>query len=54
MNHPMTQQENQAAYDAWFVAEVDKGIADCDAGNVLSEEEAKQDMAEFMANLHKK
>jgi len=53
MNHPMTQQEKQAAYDTWFVEEVDKGIADCDAGNVLSEEEAEQDMAEFMANLQK-
>lgn len=54
MNHPMPQQEKQTAYDAWFVAEVDKGIADCDGGNVLSEEDAEQDMAEFMANLHKK
>jgi predicted transcriptional regulator len=54
MNRSMTQQEKQTAYDAWFVAEVDKGIADCDAGNVLSEEEAEQDMVEFMSNLHKK
>lgn len=54
MNHPMTQQEKQAAYVTWFVEEVDKGISDCDAGKVLSEEEAEQDMAEFMSNLQKK
>lgn len=53
MNHPMTQQEKQAAYVTWFVEEVDKGIADCVAGNVLSEEEAEQEMAEFMAKLYR-
>jgi hypothetical protein len=54
MNQPMTPQEKQAAYDAWYIAEVDKGIADCDANNVMTEEEAEAGMAVFMAKLHKK
>ena len=54
MSQPMTKEEKQAAYDAWFIAEVDKGIADCDAGNVLSEEEAEREMDEFMAKLREK
>ncbi len=28
MNKTMTQQEKQEAYNAWFIAEVDKGLAD--------------------------
>ena len=54
MSQPMTKEEKQAAYDAWFIAEVDKGIADCEAGNVLSEEEAEREMNEFMAKLREK
>lgn len=52
MDTPMTQQEKQEAYDAWFVAEVDKGIADCDAGNVLTDAEARKEMDDFMVKLH--
>lgn len=53
MNHPMTQQEKQAAYDAWFVAEVDKGLADIDAGHVVTDTEATAEMEEFFAELAK-
>lgn len=54
MKHPMTQQEKQAMYDAWYIAEVDKGLADIEAGNVLTDEEAEKEMTVFMAKLHKK
>lgn len=54
MNNPMTSQEKQAAYDAWFVAQVDEGIADCDADNVLSHEQAEREMDAFMVKLLKK
>ena len=53
-NKPVTQEEKQQAYDAWFIAEVEKGIADADAGNVLTHAEAQREMAEFMASLHQK
>lgn len=54
MNQPMTKQEKQAAYDAWYIAEVDKGIADCDAGRVLTHEEAEREMDAHMEKLFKK
>ncbi len=53
MNHPMTQQEKQVAYDAWFVAEVDKGLADIDADNVVTDGEATAEMESFFAELAK-
>lgn len=53
MKTPMTQQEKQAAYDAWFVAEVDKGLADLDAGHVVTDAEATADMESFFAALAK-
>ncbi len=52
MSKPMTQQEKQEAYNAWFIAEVDKGLADVEAGNVLTDAEARHEMDEFMAKLH--
>ena len=51
MKKMMTQQEKQEAYNAWFVAEVDKGLADIEAGDVLTEEEAEAHMENFFANL---
>ena len=36
------------------IAEVEKGIAAVDAGEVLSDEQAKHEMNLFMAELHKK
>lgn len=51
MNQPMTQQEKQAAYDAWFVAEVDKGLADLEAGHVTTDAEASAVMESFFAKL---
>lgn len=53
MKPPMTQQEKQAAYDVWFVAEVDKGLADLDAGHVVTDAEATADMESFFAELAK-
>lgn len=51
MNQPMTQQEKQLAYEAWFVAEIDKGLADIDSGNVMTDAEATADMESFFAEL---
>jgi predicted transcriptional regulator len=51
MNHPMTPQEKQAAYDAWFVGEVDAGLADLDAGRVLTDAEATAHMEKLFAEL---
>ena len=45
------QQEEQAASDVGFVAEVDKGVADIDAGRVLTNVEAAADMEYFFAKL---
>ena len=53
MNYPVTQQEKQAAYDAWFVAEVDKGLADIDVGHVVTDAEATAEMENFFAELVK-
>jgi predicted transcriptional regulator len=51
MNKSIPQQEKQEAYNAWFIAEVDKGLADIEAGDVLTEEEAETHMDKFFANL---
>jgi predicted transcriptional regulator len=50
-NEPIDQQ---AAYDAWYIAEVEKGLADVESGNVLSDDEAEEEMKIFMEQLHKK
>lgn len=47
----MTPQEKQEAYKAWFIAEVDKGLADIEAGGVLTEEEAEAHMKALFAQL---
>jgi predicted transcriptional regulator len=49
----MTQQEKQSAYDAWFAAEVDKGLADLGAGHVVTDAEATADMERFFDELAK-
>ena len=53
MTQTMTQQEKQAAYDAWFVAKVDQGLADLDAGHVVTDAEASSAMEHFFAELAK-
>ena len=49
MTQPMTPQEKQAAYDAWFVAEVDKGLADLESGRTLTDAQASVEMERFFA-----
>ena len=34
MEAKMSKQEKQSDYDAWFIAEVEKGIEDADAGRL--------------------
>lgn len=54
MNEKNETINQQAAYDAWYIAEVEKGLADVENGNVLSDEEAEAQMKIFMETLHKK
>jgi predicted transcriptional regulator len=51
--HTMSKQEKQAAYDAWFIKEVDKGIADCDAGNVVPHEQVMENAQRLLKKLKK-
>jgi predicted transcriptional regulator len=51
MNKPMTKAEKKAAYDAWYLAEIDKGLEDIEAGRVVSNEEAKAHMSALFAQL---
>lgn len=53
MNQPMTKQEKQAAYDAWFIAEVQKGIDDCDAGRTVPHEEVMLKARQHLDKLKK-
>ena len=54
MNTPMTKTEKKAAYDAWYLAEIDKGLADIEAGLVLTDEQAEEEMSVHMASLREK
>lgn len=54
MSEKNEQIDQQAAYDAWYIAEVEKGLADVESGNVLSDEEAEEQMKILMETLHKK
>ena len=54
MNEKNETINKQAAYDAWYIAEVEKGLADVEKGNVLSDKEAETQMKIFMEQLHKK
>ena len=53
MNQPMTKQEKQAAYDAWYLAEVQKGIDDCDAGRVVPHEQVMMEARQHLDKLKK-
>lgn len=50
MEAPMTQQQKQAAYDAWYIAEVDKGLADVEAGRTIPHDEL---FASLKAHMNK-
>jgi predicted transcriptional regulator len=54
MNKTMTKAEKKAAYDAWYLAEIDKGLEDIEAGRVLTDEQAEAEMRIHMAKLHEK
>ena len=51
MKKSMTKAEKQAAYDAWYLAEVQKGLDDIEAGRVISHEEAEKEMEAHMKKL---
>ena len=54
MTQPMTKAEKKVAYDSWYLAEIDKGLEDIEAGRVLSNEEAEEEMRAHMIKLHEK
>ena len=52
MTKPMTKAEKKAAYEAWYLAEIDKGLEDIEAGRVMTHEQVKSEMREFLKQLH--
>lgn len=54
MSKLMTKAEKKAAYDAWYLAEIDKGLEDIEAGRLLTDEQAEAEMRIHMAKLHEK
>ena len=54
MIKPMTKAEKKAAYEAWYLAEIDKGLEDIEAGRVMSHEETEAEMRIHMAKMHEK
>jgi predicted transcriptional regulator len=54
MRDYVREKDEREAYDAWFIAEVEKGIADADAGNLISNEEMKARTAAWRGELLRK
>lgn len=54
MKQTMTKAEKQAAYDAWYLAEIDKGLTDIEAGRVIPHAEAEKEMDAHMKMLFEK
>ena len=54
MKQAMTKAEKQAAYDAWYLAEVQKGLDDIEAGRVISHEEAMKQARDHLDKLVRK
>ncbi len=54
MRDYVNRAEAEAEYDAWFRAEVQKGIDAAEAGDVISHEEMKAEMASWRAELLEK
>lgn len=50
----MTQKEKQAAYDAWYIAEVEKGLKDVEDGRVVTHDAAMKQAREHIAKTAKK
>ena len=46
--------EDEAAYDAWFRAEVQKGLDEAEAGNLIPHEVVKAEFAAWRAELLEK
>jgi len=44
----------RAAYDAWYDEQVRLGLADIEAGNLLSHERFKREMADHLKKLSRK
>jgi predicted transcriptional regulator len=54
MRDYIRNREDDAAYDAWFIAEVDKGIAEADAGKLIPHEQVLAESAAWRAELRPK
>ena len=52
MSKPMTKAEKKAAYEAWYLAEIDKGLEDIEAGRTVPHEQVKSEMRDFLKQLH--
>jgi len=54
MKPAMTKAEKQAAYDEWYLAEVQKGLDDIEAGRVIPHEEVMKQAREHLDKLIRK
>ena len=54
MRDYIRDKEGRAAYDAWFIAEVEAGIAEADAGDVVSHEEVEAEAKARRAELRRR
>ena len=54
MRDYVRKREEGAAYDSWFIAEVEKGIADVDAGLLIPHEEVEAEAEARRAELRRR
>lgn len=54
MRGVVSQQEGAAEYDAWFRREVEAGIAEADAGDLIPAEEVEAEAAAWRARTLRK
>jgi len=48
---PVERADEDDGWHAWFVAGIQRGLDDIDAGRTISHEELKREMDEFLASL---
>ena len=54
MREYVRKREEDAAYDAWFIAEVERGIGEADAGDLIPHEEVEAEAEARRAQLRRR
>jgi predicted transcriptional regulator len=54
MRQYVRKSDDEAAYDAWFIAEVERGIAEADAGDLIPHEEVEAEAEARRAQLRRR